>query len=699
VAGLIGRIRKVARQGKTWIRRTVKEVTKDRLYDYSTPDSRADTAAYLLAYADNQRSSWLAKWETYEDYYDGEHDIQKQLAQENASGEMPDVPVVEDAYIHVESQIISSVPQHEFRGQDDDRDSEKARQRQFVVQYIMDNNDMATKNADNERRINVKGIAYWKVGYDDDQMMGPCRGRIFIKDIDAVNIVQDPIPWTLDECEYVDYVFPLHRMAAKRKYAKQLKEKNLNLDELGGVSEPLRAINPEITDANDDIIQVQEHWFKQPKAGSAKFTYMKDGREVTDTVEWEAGDIACTIVICDTEIQYIPKYWLKTGIRMYPFVAAMKVPELNSYYGKSEIKRIKKLIDAADRELAMVLLNDAFTGNDMIVVEEGALAPGYEEIKGEPGEIVRVNDNRQDGIRRLGGLGNNNLGLKDTVATLRDMIQQTAGNFDINQGGAPPANVNTLGGLIELKEQGASRLNKKLPKWTAAWERLARLCDYTALEFWDEKRVIWLGAKDEKAAAAPVGQDYVNMDRSKGPIRFEYSSKNMIMKRKGPDGSEEEYYPDVDVIISVGDGVTNSRSMTIQALQSIAGMNITPQNYKIVQELIDQLGLPNRKYLKEILENQYGQPTAAPADPNAPGQAAAGQDGGLTPEELQYLMDHPEMLAGMIKENPEVIPDITPEEAEAIRQNPAIVDEMMPQILAMMGAPADPVAADAGGAV
>jgi hypothetical protein len=680
MAGIIGKTKKTLRQGKTWFRRTMKKIMKDRLYDYTTPENRADTAAFLLAFADTQRGTQLGKWEMYENYYNFHHEATDEMKEYCEENDLPFTPaVVPDAFIHCESQILASIPEHEFIGRDDDMDSEKARQRQYVVQYVIDNNDMETKNADNERRINIKGMAWWKIGYDDRKMIGPYYGSIFIKDIDAVNCVSDPVALSLDDCEYFDYVYPMHRMRAQREFARQLAEKNLKIDELGGISNPLEELNPETTDTNSDIVQVQEHWFRQPADGKMEFTYEKDGKTIKDTVEWEAGDIACTIIISDTEIQYIPKYWMKTSKqnKMYPFVAAMKIPVLNSFYGMSEIAPLKELIDAADREFGTVLLNDAFMGNDIIVIEDDALSDDTEAVPNAPGGTAHVKAGRANGIRRLGGLSNSNIGLQNTVERIREMIKQTAGNFDVNMGNAPPSNVSTLGGLIELRDQGNSRQNKKMPKWIAAWKRLYRLVDYTALEFWDDDRVIWLGAQDQGTSVpqplAP-SEDYTNMDKSKGPVRFTFNADKMKAKRTTKDGQTEEYYPEVDLKITVGDGVSNSRGMTAQVLEKLAGMNIDQRNYWLVQELVDLLGVPNRKSIKARLEELYGQPAAE----QSPG-------GGMLPDDMQALMDNPEMLADLLKQNPEMIkallPDIPPEEIEALRANPDMIDEMLPELL------------------
>jgi hypothetical protein len=587
-----------------------KEIKADTLYNYTEKSSREETVSYLLLYADGQRQPQVRKWRLYDGYYNNQHQTQNELMEYCQENNIPWVPaIIPDPYIHVESQVNADVPEFEFSGRDDDADSQKAKIRQYVVQYVLDNNEMDMKNNRNERRLGKLGNEIWKIGFNYNlDLPNNIHGDIFVHDIDPVNFINDPIALDLDDGEYHDYVYKLHRIKAARVFKKELDKLGIRIDEVGeGTFINTTLYTTETYDQNFDTVQAVEHWFRQPTEGSEKYTYTIDDKEVSEVVAWEAGDIACSIQINNTEIKYIPLYWLKTHKqnKMYPFAIGCKIPVENQFWDKSEIEPIKELVDAADRELATVLLNDTFMGNDIILMPENALADNT-EIVNEPGAIWKTKSSVMPGaIQRLGGLGNGNNGLKDTLSLIREIIKQTVGNFDINMGGAPPTNVTTLGGLVQLKEQGNTRQNKKKVGVTAMWQRVFKLIDFTALEFFDDNRLIFLGAegdqKPQEQQMDMMQEGQPNMDRSQGPVSFQFNSDNL----KSVDNNGQDYYPIIDCTINVGDGIKNSPAMTIQATENIAKMPITQENVKIVESLIDQMGLPNRKEIKQALDEFF----------------------------------------------------------------------------------------------
>ena len=592
--------------------KATKEIDSDTLYNYLTKESRENTVSYLLTYADGQRQGQVKKWQLYDGYYNNAHATQLELMSYCQDKNIPWVPaIIPDPFIHVESQKNIDIPDFEFSGRDDDQDSQKAKIRQYVVQYVLDNNDMKMKNNRNETRLGKLGNEIWKIGFNfNTDLPNGIHGNIFVDDIDPMNFINDPIALDLDDGEYHAYVYTMHRMKAARVFKKQLDKLGLTIDELGEGSYINTTLSTDNYDKTIDTVQIVEHWFRQPIDGSEEYEYevgqvpQKDYKKVKEVVKWDAGDIACSIQINDTEIKYIPLYWLKTHKqnKMYPFAIGCKIPIENEFWDKSEIEPIKELVDAADRQLANMLLSDTFLGNDIVLQEENALSDDTELVN-EPGAVVKVKAGMIDKIRRLGGLTGNKTGAKDTINFIRDIIKQTVGNFDVNMGDAPPGNVTTLGGLVQLKEQGNTRQNKKKVGMTAMWERVYKLIDYTALEFFDDDRLIFLGAIGEQKPQQEVNPQ--NMDRSQGPVAFQFNSD--LLKQTDNDG--QEYFPVIDCTINVGDGIKNSPAMTIQATENIAKMAITPENMEIVFSLIDQMGLPNRKEIKTSVKDFFDNQT------------------------------------------------------------------------------------------
>ncbi|OCZ54321.1 hypothetical protein [Dehalobacter sp. TeCB1] len=645
-----------------------------RIYDYSTPDSRVNTIRYLYAYAMNQRQEQVDKWLKFNDYYEGRHKTQQEIKDSCEERGLPFVPaIIMDPFIHVESQIIPDVPDFEFRGRDDDLDSMKAKQRQYVVQYVVEDNKLASMNTQNERQLNKLGNAFWKVAFDYSLMDGQAQGKIVIGNPDPANIFPDPSAAELDDCEYIDYVYRLHKIKAGRIFVEDLKRLGITVFDLAadGFHSQTEIYDTTTHDVMTDTLQVIEHWFRQPFDGSDTYEYVVDGKTITETVTWESGDIACSIIIDNKEIRYIPKYWRNTGRqnKLYPFVKYCKIPINKSFWDRSELDPILELVDSADRVLATTILNDNFMGNDIILMDENALSD-ESEAENVPGAIWKTKPNQINNVRRLGGLGNLNGGLKDTITFIRDHIKETVGNYDVNQGGSPPSNVKTLGGLVELRQQGERRQSLKKADRTAGFELLYELIDWTTLEFYDDDRIIFLGATGEEKEPDPsqlMQQDpnqmtpQANMDRSKGPVIFRFNSG-----RYARDG----YFPKVDAVVQAGDGVINSKAFTLSATETIANMKITQENYKIVEEMIDIMQLPNRKEIKQYLEEYFAN-QAAQSSGNAQQTTAINpaiqqllQKAGINPqdypkyveilqgldaEELAHLQENPEILTQMVQ--------------------------------------------------
>lgn len=629
------------------VKKAVKKVLNiepDNLYNYTTKESREDTVAFLSVYAEGKKSSTVNTWKMCNRYYRNEHDAQEELRNYCNQNNMPFIPaVIPDPYIHVESQINADMPSFEFNGRDENTDDQKAKVRQYVAQYVIDNNDIKMKNNRNERRLGKYGSEMWKIGFDYNvQKPHGKQGDIFVNDIDLLQFITDPLAVDVDDAEYNIYVYPMHRMKAARIFGKELKRLGMTIEEIGTGELLKTSLNTE--DYNEeDVVQVMEFWFRQPTAGSEKYTYEIDGNTYTKSVSWEPGDIACSIQINNVEIKYIPLYWIKTSKqnKMYPFALGIKIPIENEFWGLSELHQIKELVDAADRELAINILNDMMCANDIIVMSDNSASDG-QEYPNVPGAVWRVKPGTDKPVR-LSGLSNLNGGLKDTVSFIRDIIKQVIGNFDVNMGDAPPGNVRTLGGLVQLKEQGNTRQDKKKAGTAAMWERILKLIDYTAIEFFDDDRLIFIGAESSDKTEPATDQMGMQIEKPV-PIVFRYNSDAMKVY---DDDSESYFYPEVDYKVTIGDGIKNSPSLTIQASEDLMGKSINPTNYVLAKSIVDTMNLPNRKEIKANWDKLFNPPQMQ--TPNAPTIDMLLQ--GLNDEEKQHLLENPELLAQFAQEN------------------------------------------------
>ena len=574
-------------------------------YDYSTREMREETADALFRRAKNARTAVEIEWERCNDYYNGIHDATKEMVEYCRANDVPWIPAnMPDPYILVETQINPNVPEPEFRGRDDDLDSAKAKQREFAVRYIIENNRLSDMNTRNERRLLKLGDAFWKAYWDRDMRCGVNEGDIRIRDIPTEAIFPDPAirDGGLQDGQYVDYVYTMHKVKFCQVFRRELEELGLTADDIltedyvsrTGVFDLTTAIND-----LDDTVQVLEHWFRQPCDTE------EDGERVP------AGAVACSILAGGRELRYIPNYWKRTckQNQLFPFVHYWRIQDENRFWNKSELMPILDLVDAADRKLAMNILNDTFLANDIILVEDSALADG-EEFTNEPGAVIHLKQNRMGGVQRLGGLqsiANGAMG----VEFFKSQIERASRNYDINQG-RETTKVTTATGLAMMRQDAQSQADIKGADRDAGFERLYELLDWLALEFFDDDRMLFIGADEMK-------------DRAPQAMPFNADSFTAVMPRvldaAGNVVREEwQYFPRVDVTITAGDSIAHGKAQTLQALQALTQSQITAENWKLFAAQLELIDLPG----KQDIINEWQQKFAVPAMATSAGGGGAG---------------------------------------------------------------------------
>ena len=87
---------------------------------------------------------------------------------------------------------------------------------------------------------------------------------------------------------------------------------------------------------------------------------------------------------------------------------------------------------------------------------------------------------------------------------------------------------------------------------------------------------------------------------------------------------ERWYWPRVDVTVNAGDGVIRSKAATLQALQNLVAAQVTPDNYKLFEAMVDVLDIPQKQEIIQDWESKF-----APAVP---------------PEIVEALAQNPQLL-------------------------------------------------------
>ena len=609
-----------------------------RVYDYTTEEGRVATAEWLFEQAKNERTAVEDGWVRNEGYYSFVHAAAAEMREALEEQGIDWTPaVVPDPFIQVESQLVPEVPQPEFHGRDDDADGEKARRREFAVRYIVEENRINDMNTSNERRLRKLGDAFWKAYWDETMPCGEQSGNIRIKDVSPEDFYPDPTAGRegLEACEYVDYVYTMHKLKFWRLYHDVLEKKGILLEDLlqtqyrveDGLFEPVTSG----TLARDDMVQILEHWYRNP----------------CDTEEAPAGAIGCTMQAGGVEIKWIPNYWEKTGrqCRLFPFIHYWCIRDETQFWNRSELDPILSLVDAADRQIAIGQLNDAMMANDIVLVEEGALADGS-EFTNVPGAQVTVKQGRMGGVARLGGL-NNGIQSVSAVNWFLDQIQRTSRNYDSNNG-RETARVTTASGLLQLRGDAETQQKLKKADRDAGFCRLYELLDWLALEYFDDDRLLFIGAK--KKGEQPQSLTYNGDDFARrAGVRVD-----MLTAAVTDEGFD--YYPRVDVTVTAGDGLSKNPATTVEVLDKLAASQITADNWELLAAELEYLDIPQKQEIIEGWRRKFA-PTvpsevtqALESDPELLAAVQEAVQANAAATEPAAMSDtEPDMAAGMMQ--------------------------------------------------
>ena len=572
-------------------------------YDYSTREARERTASELFMKARTCRAPAEREWETYNDYYNFLHDAAKEMQEGYEDKGLEFTPAcVPDPYIMVETQIQTEVPQPEFHGRDDDKDSEKAKMREYAVRFVCENNRLGDMNTSNERRCVKLGDAFWKVYWDPTMRAGVDEGDIRIEDVPVEAIYVDPScrERGIQAGQFVDHIYRMHKVAFCIRYADEIRKLGLDPEDImasdNGDALKIFDFTSGVNDDEDTVV-VLEHWFKHP----------------IDTKEAKAGQIGCSIIVGGHEVHYIPNYWENTGRQnqLFPFVHYWRIRDENGFYNKSELFAIIDLVDTADRILGMGIANQALMSNDVILTEENAFAKGSEPVN-EPGAVWELKQGKLNAVRRLGGI-QPMTDMQASVGWVLEQMQRANRNYETNQG-KEAARITTATALSMMRSDAQAQDAIKTADRNRGFERLYELIDWSVLEFYDTDRLIWIGAKrkDEK------------------PVSFHFNSSNFAMKTDEVRDAETDevvreawtYYPRVDVTVTAGDGIVRGKQATLRTLEGLTQAKIDATNWRIFAAQLELLDIPQKKEIIEDWKQRFAPPQAqkqkTPVTPTAP---------------------------------------------------------------------------------
>ncbi len=475
------------------------------------------------------------------EYYEGRHRTALEIADSCKREGIPWITAMcPDPYIHVESQVTGEMPDFSFRGREPG-DEENAKSREAMVRYILEKSDFSSLAIGADRRAIIGGTAVWKCFWDGED--------VCVASVDPHCIFPDPAARSVEDCEYLLYCYPIQRTRLARLYKDELRHADVNVHTMA--SDPF-GVFPDLPEDGDTAV-VTEHWYRT-----------------------ETGGIGYDLYAGGECLVSVGNYWETTGFTRFPFVFQYRISDADSIWGRGDIAPILTLVDAADRELSAAQLSSAFSGSDVVLAEHDAFSV---PPSNRPGAIWELKPGAMGKVARLGGRtdGENRIQMLDK---LRGLMQETVGNFDVDLGKAP-SGITSATGLAQLIERAELRRVTKKEERLGAFRRLLGLIDCTALEFYDARKTLYIGAGT--VSPATVGYDPALL--------------------RGKDG----YYPEVDTVISTSDGMRTSRAFLMSAVDGLLGHTIDEVNYPLAARAMELAGLGDAGEVEAHFRTLFGE--------------------------------------------------------------------------------------------
>lgn len=171
-----------------------------------------------------------------------------------------------DGYIHVESQIDPQPADFEFSPRAS-YSAEAAARREETVRRICDVNRLAALNTRNERRLGIYGSAVWKIGWGMIDGVFSGKPEVTVETPSPEQIYADPTASTVDGCEYIAFVYRLHKQKAFRLFEHDMRCRGERFSDY--LENTARGIVSGDGYAEEDTVTVTEFWFRQPCGGES----------------------------------------------------------------------------------------------------------------------------------------------------------------------------------------------------------------------------------------------------------------------------------------------------------------------------------------------------------------------------------------------------------------------------------------------
>ena len=205
------------------------------------------------------------------------------------------------------------------------------------------------------------------------------------------------------------------------------------------------------------------------------------------------------------------------------------------------------------------------------------------------------------------------------IEWLLNQIQRANRNYDSNNG-RETVRVTTASGLSQLRSDAQQQTKIKSADRNAGFCRLYELLDRLALEFFDDDRLLYIGAKLSGEAGETIVYNSANYARWTPELRDPLTGEVLEERRV--------YYPRVDVTVTCGNGISKTPGATVEVLEKLSHTNVTEENWQLLAAMLDYLDIPQKQ---DIVAGWRERFSSAAAEDAAPNQVGALGDGTAEP--------------------------------------------------------------------
>ena len=203
----------------------------------------------------------------------------------------------------------------------------------------------------------------------------------------------------------------------------------------------------------------------------------------------------------------------------------------------------------------------------------------------------------------------------------------------------------TASGLLQLRGDAETQQKLKKADRDAGFCRLYELLDWLALEYFDDNRLLFIGAK--KKGEQPQSLTY------NGDAFARRAGVRVDMLTAAVTDEGFDYYPRVDVTVTAGDGLSKNPATTVEVLDKLAASQITADNWELLAAELEYLDIPQKQEIIESWRRKF-----APTVPPEVTQALESD-----PELLAAVQEAVQANASAVGTEPAALPDAAPDTA------------------------------------